>query len=107
MTRGRWIWDRELMRLVSAEEFHAIEAQRRAQARSALPSPQVMGDTDEYQCPLSFGEVDAEGRPAPVMVTSRSQRRERMKRFGVEEVAPSDKRRFARDQRGGAARKPV
>lgn len=47
--------------------------------RSPLSAPQVMRDTPEYMSPLGTG-----------LITSRSQRREDLKRGGCVEVGPSD-----------------
>lgn len=66
---------------VPAEEYMARKAMRAGvnNVASELPCPQVLGDIPEYISPLGTG-----------LVTSRSQRREEMKRHGCREVDPSE-----------------
>lgn len=56
--------------------------------RSTLPMPYIQGDIQPYRSPLGTGEI-----------SSRSQRREDMKRGNVREVDPSERPDFGRPVR--------
>ena len=66
---------------VPSDEYQARKAARSGVSKNAsgLSCPQVLGDIPEYVSPLGTG-----------LVTSRSQRREELKRHGCREVDPGE-----------------
>lgn len=75
----RQSFDIETGKWLDPEEYQVLKVERLLKKygnkSSDLPSPYVAGDTKEYRSPLS-------GK----MVTSRSQRRDEMKRYDVIEI---------------------
>jgi hypothetical protein len=84
MPRSSFVYDKELQKVVDADEYYAKKA--KGVKRSSLPSPQVMRDI------VPFRNVAIDGKE----ISSRSHKREMMKQHGLVEVgteAPRPKRR--------------
>ena len=67
MSRGRWIWDKELRKLVPAEEYEARRAEQRG--------PMIITDIEPYRS-VATGEV----------VSGRRQHRDMLRAHGLVEV---------------------
>lgn len=74
----RYIWDSEAQDFVDPGQYYASKAAERDRSRSSLAVPYIQGDI-EYISPLT-------GKP----VTSRSERREELKRNNCREADPSE-----------------
>lgn len=67
---GRYVWVSEQMRFVPVEQIAP---------RPRIKAPNIMSDIEPYRSPLGTGEI-----------TSRSHRREDLKRGGCREVDPGE-----------------
>lgn len=77
---SQW-FDRTTGEWIDTEEYLRRRAERAPEVpRSALPCPQIMSDIEPYRSPLGNG-----------WVTSRSARREDLKRGNCREVDPSER----------------
>lgn len=78
MVRGSWVYDSETHRWIPKDQYRkAVKRSREAQRmRSDLPSPQIMRDI------TPFVNVAVDGAE----ISSRSAKREMMKRHGLVEV---------------------
>lgn len=74
----RYIWHKAKGEFLDPETFYTLKAQERVNYASDLACPHIMGDI-EYISPLT-------GKP----ITSRSERREELKRNNMREVDPSE-----------------
>ena len=91
LIRGSWIVDPDTGRLVPKEQYrrrirNAVEL---AKLRSDLPSPEVMRDIQP------FVNVAVDGTE----ITSRSQKREMMKRHNLQEVGKEFRKTKRQDKR--------
>lgn len=77
MPRQTYVWDREQGRLVEAAFFYANRPRTK---RSDLPTPQIAGDYEAYECPIT-------GKP----VEGRAAHRENLKRHGCRVLEPGEK----------------
>ena len=73
------MFDRATGEWVPEAEYYARKAERSGRTAPTLPCPTILGDIPEYLSPLGTG-----------LITSRSQRREELKRNNCREVDPSE-----------------
>lgn len=90
MPRESYVWDREKMDLVPAEEYYA-KKQRGVKRSTAVAAPMVMRDIKPFM------NVAIDGKE----ISSRSQKREMMKRHSLVEAGdmkPTQKRKIVKPQ---------
>jgi hypothetical protein len=83
-------WSRKLNDFIPIQEWWETDGRmtNNTAGRSDFPCPTVIGDIPEYTSPI-------DGRP----ITSRSERREDLKRNGCVEYEPSVPKRYFRNER--------